>query len=338
MFDRVILPRLGRPRPEVVVGPRHGVDVGIVEIGAGQVMVATMDPLFVVPAYGWERAAWFALHIVASDAATSGIAPQYVTVDLNLPPDLADADLAQFWDAFHQASDRLGLAVVTGHTGRYTGCAFPTIGAATVLGFGARDAYVTPAMIRPGDAIIVTKGAAIETVGQLAVVMRARIEQAFGAPFAREAEALFWTMSVVDDALTAAAVGVREAGVTAMHDATEFGLWGALVEVAQASGVGLCIDQGRIPMPDVVRRLCDWLTIDPYCASSEGTLVIACRPARAGEVLARLRDRGILAAIVGEARPLDAGVVVTEGGRSRPLCYPDHDPFWSILSRELTAS
>src|SRR5438309_8673995 len=31
--------------------------------------------------YGWERAAWFAFHILASDLTTSGVAPEYITMD-----------------------------------------------------------------------------------------------------------------------------------------------------------------------------------------------------------------------------------------------------------------
>jgi hydrogenase expression/formation protein HypE len=33
IFNELIFPRLGARRDEVLVGPQHGVDVGIVEIG-----------------------------------------------------------------------------------------------------------------------------------------------------------------------------------------------------------------------------------------------------------------------------------------------------------------
>ena len=56
-------------------------------------MALTTDPVFVVPAYGWERAAWFAVHILASDAATAGLPLRWMAVDLNLPPELDDEGL-----------------------------------------------------------------------------------------------------------------------------------------------------------------------------------------------------------------------------------------------------
>src|ERR1035438_9418474 len=55
------------------------------------------------------------------------------------------------------------------------------------------------------------------------------------------------SMTVVPEARAAAAYGVRDAGVTAMHDATEGGVLGGLYEVAEASGVGLRINQSAIP-------------------------------------------------------------------------------------------
>ena len=93
MFEQVILRRLGAADRDVLVGPQHGVDVGVVEVADGVAMALTTDPVFVVPAYGWERAAWFAVHILASDAATSGLPLRWMTVDLNLPPSISDDDL-----------------------------------------------------------------------------------------------------------------------------------------------------------------------------------------------------------------------------------------------------
>jgi hydrogenase maturation factor len=330
-FEGVIRPRLGRRRGEVLVGPRSGVDVGIVDLGDGRVMVATTDPIFVVPAYGWERSGWFAVHVLASDAATSGIPPAYITFDLNLPLDVGREDLELLWDTIHRECDRIGMAVVTGHTGRYEGCGYPMIGGATVLGIGGRDEYVVPTMARPGDRVIVTKGVAIEAAGLFAVTFPDLVADRYGREFACEAEELFWRMSVVDDALTAASVGVRDDGVTSMHDATECGVWGALAEVAAASEVGLRIEKEAILLPEAVGRICDLFGIDPFCSISEGTLVATCRPHRAREVLRRLDDRGIPATIVGDVVDARDGVRYRTGGEERELRHPGTDPFWAAF-------
>ena len=95
IFSEVIFPRLGAISERVLVGPQHGVDVGIVEIGDKAVALTT-DPVFIVPEYGWERAAWFAIHILASDLVTSGLKPCFIAIDLNLPMEITK-DLIQLF-------------------------------------------------------------------------------------------------------------------------------------------------------------------------------------------------------------------------------------------------
>lgn len=333
IFDDIILPRLGRKRPEVLVGPRPGVDVGVADLGHGQVMVTTTDPVFVVPPYGWERSGWFAVHILASDAVTSGIRPQYITFDLNLPLSITRDEFEALWSVMHRECDRIGMAVLSGHTGRYEGCEYPMIGGATVIGIGPKDRYVTPAMARPGDVVIVTKGAAVEAAGLFAVTFPGRVAERYGEAAAREAEALFWQMSVVEDALTAVEAGVRDDGVTAMHDATECGVIGGLFEVAQASGTGISVDKGKIVVQEPVRKVCDLFGIDPYTSISEGTLIIACRPHKAKEVVDRLGGKGIASSMVGEIVEARHGMRLFEGGVARDLVHPKVDPFWAAFGR-----
>ncbi len=335
VFDRIILPNLGAPSPHVLVSPQHGVDVGIVDLGNGQVMAVTTDPVFIVPAYGWERAAWFAVHILASDAATSGLKPTLMAIDLNLPLSITAEELSILWTTIHRVCAELGIAIVAGHTARYEGCNYPMVGGATVMAIGPADRYVTPKMARVGDLVVVTKGAAIEAAGLFAVSFPDRIAAAYGRDFAEQAQALFWQMSVVEDALTAASIGVRDEGVTAMHDATECGVYGGLVEVAEASGVGLRIEQERIILREDVAKICQLFGMNPYAAISEGTLIITVRPHKVDALLAALAAKGIAASVVGEVVPPEQGLTLIVDGKEQPLEHPRVDPFWAAFSRAM---
>jgi len=335
VFDQVILPHLGARSPQVLVPPQHGVDVGIVDLGNGQVMAVTTDPVFIVPAYGWERAAWFAVHILASDAATSGLRPAFMAIDLNLPLSITADELTVLWTTIHRVCSELGIAIVAGHTARYEGCDYPMVGGATVMAIGPADRYVTPKMARVGDLVVVTKGAAIEAAGLFAVSFPQRIAAAYGQEFAERAQELFWQMSVVEDALTAASIGVREDGVTAMHDATECGVFGGLVEVAEASGVGLRIEQERIIVREEVAKICDLFGMNPYAAISEGTLILTVRPHKADALLAALAAKGIAASVVGEVVPAERGLTLVVDGEERPLVHPRVDPFWAAFGRAM---
>jgi hydrogenase maturation factor len=296
-------------------------------------MALTTDPIFIVPPYGWERSAWFAVHILCSDAVTSGLPLAYITVDLNLPRTITRSQFERMWKTMHAECDKLGVAVVTGHTGRYEGCDYPMVGGATVIAIGDHEQYIAPTMARPGDAVIITKGPAIEAAGLFAVTFPHRVAERFGAETARQAEDIFWQMSVVEDARIAVGVGVRDEGVTAMHDATECGVWGGLIEIAEASRVGLHIDKEKIPVPDIIAKVCELFDIDPYTSISEGTLLITCRPHKADELVRRLNEKKILAAIIGEVLPEEKGRTIREASQETPLIHPQVDPFWQAFGK-----
>ena len=333
LFEQVILRRLGADDPDVLVGPQHGVDVGVVRVAEGVAMALSADPVFIVPAFGWERAAWFAVHILASDAATSGLPLRWMAVDLNLPPEITDEELTALWDAFHRTCEDIGVAVVTGHTARYDGCAWPMVGGAVCLAAGPEDRFVTPTMAQPGDRVIVTKGAAIEATALFAATFPGRLTQGVGADVVRAADALFEHMTVVPEATIARTFGLRSEGVTSMHDATEGGIIGGLAEVAVASGTGMRVERAGIPVRPEVRAVCDHVGIDPYISISEGTLIATVVPGRAAAFVDALAAHGIEAAIVGEVTdPAHGRLLVTEDGE-RPLEHPGLDPFWGAFGR-----
>jgi hydrogenase expression/formation protein HypE len=334
IFNELIYPRLGAKSKSVIVGPQHGVDVGIVEIGDKAVALTT-DPVFIVPEYGWERAAWFAIHILASDAVTSGLKPKYLSIDLNLPMEMTKEQLEIVWDIMHKECVKLGIAIVCGHTARYENCHYPMVGGATVICVGEKDEYVTPKLAKAGDKIIISKGPAIEATGIFATMFPKLLEKEFGSDFSRRAQEVFYKMSVVQDALTAVSVGVRGGGVTAMHDATECGIWGGLYETAQAANLGVRVEKERIVVEDCVTEICRYFDIDPYASISEGTLIIACREHKAEKVVKALARKGIRSSIVGELTNPKHGMVLVEKGREKKLKHPVVDPFWQAFYNAL---
>jgi hydrogenase maturation factor len=181
----------------------------------------------------------------------------------------------------------------------------------------------------------VTKGAAIEATGLFAAAFRPLIAERFGEQFAKSAEKVFYQMSVVEDALTAVSVGVRKKGVTAMHDATECGVWGGLYEVAQASGVGMRIEKEKIIVLPEVEKICSEFGMDPYAAISEGTLIITCKAKKAEDVVEALMKKGIRSSIVGEVVGKRKGIKLIERGMERALEHPRVDPFWTAFGRTL---
>ena len=327
-FDRVIYPRLGVPGSEIVIGPRHGVDYGVVRFEGGCLAMST-DPFFIVPAFGFARAAWFAFHIIMCDVAVSGLAPRYLSIDLNLPPEMEERQMEEMWEAVHQESVKYGVSIVTGHTARYAGCNYPMVGGATAMAFGPESELRGPHLVRAGDVVVITKGPAVEMTGLLGVCFPHKFVEAGGPSFQKEAEDVFFQMSVLDDC----AIARRFPGVHAMHDATECGVWGGLYEMADASGHGIRIEEERIPIQPVIQRTAELFGVDAFCGISEGTLLLMADKAEVPSLLDEFHRNGIVAAAVGEVRPAADGMKIVRAGTERTLEHPRVDPYWALADR-----
>ena len=60
-----------------------------------------------------------------------------------------------------------------------------------------------------------------------------------------------------------------------MHDVTEGGIFGALWEMAEASGVGLEIDLKKIPIRQETVEVCEFFGVNPYLLISSGCMLMA---------------------------------------------------------------
>jgi hydrogenase expression/formation protein HypE len=324
-FRSLVMGKFGRRDPSVIVPPRTGVDAGVVDLGRGRILVVAEDPIFTMPRLPLEMFGRFTVHIGASDVAVMGVRPRYMTYSLLLPPETGREDVRRIVDAIHRAARELGIAIVGGHTGFYPGFTAPTIGGITVFAVGRKRDLVTPAGARPGDEVILTKGPAIETAALLASLREEELLAKHPAALVAKAKRLARSITVVEDALTAAAAG----GVTAMHDATEGGVMGGLFEIAAASGVGMEIDEARFVYPDEVRAVCETFGIDPVRAIAEGSLLVTVRPGKSAGVIARLKRKRIAASVVGEVlRDRRRRVLRRADGRTEDLAVPAQDPFW----------
>ena len=117
-----------------------------------------------------------------------------------------------------------------------------------------------------------------------------------------------------------------------MHDATEGGVIGGLAEVAEASRVGMEVDEARFVYPDEVRMVCEALGIDPVAAIAEGSLVITAVAGRAARILGDLGKAGIAASVIGSVTGDTATRVMRRrDGNEMPLRMPAQDPFWPVF-------
>ncbi|MGM0606354.1 MAG: AIR synthase-related protein, partial [Halobacteriota archaeon] len=243
------------------------------------------------------------------------------SIAFSLPTEITDAEFETLWGAIDEECRDLGISVFTGHTARYPGCTFPWVGAATAMAVGDHEAIVRPDGARPGDVLVVTNGPAVEATGLFASLFPDEIPLS-ARSIDTAADRLAETQTVRDTS----ALGTVE-GVTAMHDATEGGLLGGLHEMATSAGVRFEVDRDAVPIRPGVNELCDALEMDPWTATSSGTLLITASADAAETVLDVLERRGTAAAIVGTVR--EGRGVVVDGTETDA---PTEDASWSVYA------
>jgi hydrogenase expression/formation protein HypE len=328
LIERTVYPRLGAERAEVIVGPGHGRDNAVIRLGCDQVLIVTADPLSVIPELGLKDSAYLSVQLLASDLATCGFPPQFMMANLSLPPRMSNEEFEEYWTNIHVQCKKLGIAIIGGHTGRYVGSDYTVVGGGVMMSVVPEGQYVSSSMSKPGDLLIMTKGTAIATTGILARVFPQTVKKAYGTSFLKRAQLYLNQFSVVEDALTAASVGLRDRGVTAMHDVTEGGLFGALYEFSEASHIGLEIELADIIVTEEAKQVCDLFGLSPYSTLSEGTLLISTTPEKAEKVLHALSLRGIRSKVIGKVKRFQDGRWVRKDGAKQPLKKPTADPYW----------
>lgn len=335
LLERAVYRNLGLKRDSVVVGPGRGFDNAVIRIDESRVMIVTTDPVSIIPALGMKESAWLSVHLIASDYVTSSRPPEFASFDFNLPQEMDEEDIEAYLTAVGGECRNLGISIVGGHTGTYPGAGFTVVGGGTIFGFSGQDEYLDPSMAQAGDTVMMTKGAAIETTATLANSFPSYVEERLGAEVAARAKRYTYSCSTVKDALTAASIGIREEGITSMHDATEGGVLGALCELSQSSNHAILVRANLIHVPEEARLLCSAFGIDPLLSLSEGTLLLTCRKERVDELRRKLRKNGIPVFEVGRIAERGKGLWLagSDGGARR--FRPGRDPFWGAYARAL---
>ena len=335
-MNEVVYASLGVKSRRLVIGPRKGSDNAIIEVGAGRIMVLTVDPVSIIPSVGMKMSAWLSVHLIASDYTTSGLKPEYATFSFNFPPELRETDREEYVRSIGRECRRQGITVAAGHTGSYPGAGFTVIGAGSMFGFGRRDSYVDPSMAKPGDAILMTKQAGIEATASLALSFPRYVESKVGHDRASRARRLIKSCSTVADALTAARIGLGRGGITSLHDATEGGVLGGLDEMASASRTAFYVNKGNICVSEEAGAVCGTFGLDPLGSLSEGTLLITCNPERLDDLRQEFKKPRIPIRQIGSVRD-GAGLWVTDKSGLTKRIMPKSDRYWAAYNSAMSA-
>ena len=274
-------------------------DAAVVEIGAER-LAFTTDSFVVSPIrFPGGDIGELAVNGTINDLAMMGAQPVVLSLAYVIEEGLPLEELRAITASAAAAAARAGATIVTGDT-KVVGRGSADRLFVNTSGIGVLTDGVAPAADRaaPGDVVILSGEVGLHGVA----VMSVREGLEFEVEIASDTQAL--------NGLVAAMVAA-EPDVHVLRDPTRGGLSSALNEIAQASRVGMVLDEPAIPIPAPVRGACELLGLDPLHVANEGKLVAIVPAASAEAVLAAMRalPEGERAAVIGQVVADHPGMV-----------------------------
>ena len=320
-----LLGELHAADPRVVLGPKIGEDAALIDMG-DRYLVAKTDPV----TFAADNLGEYLVQVNANDLAVMGATPRWLMVTLLLPEGSRPEAARAVFDQLRRACAALGVSLIGGHTEITPGTPRP-IAVGAMLGEVAKEGAVFTSGAQPGDAVVLTKGYAIEGTAILARESADALRAAGldDGVIERAARLLFEPgISVVRDA-AAARAAVR---VHSMHDPTEGGLATALREMCEAAHVGAVVESAALPLLPECEAVCAALGLDPLGLIASGALLAAVAPGEAASLVAALEHEGIPARVIGRLTDHAEGMRLRTPEGERDLPAFDRDELARFLS------
>jgi hydrogenase expression/formation protein HypE len=249
-------------------------DAAVLELEGGRLAMSTdsfvVQPLF----FPGGSIGELAVNGTVNDLAVSGADPKFLSASFILEEGLPLNHLAAIVRAMADAAATAGVKIVTGDTkvvdrGHGDGCYINTAG----IGVLRPGTVVGPKRVRVGDVILVSG-----TIGDHGMaIMSVREGLQFESQIRSDCAAL--------NGLIATVLNATGNAVHAMRDPTRGGLASTLNEIAQASNVGVVIDETSLPVRPDVQSACELLGLDPLYVANEWKAVFFVSPESADRAL-----------------------------------------------------
>lgn len=315
---RSVLKQVGHRREEVLMGPGVGQDCAVLGFDPGEVFVMSTDPITgTVKDIGSHS-----IHITANDLAASGAEPVGVMLTVLLPEDTEEPELRIMMQDVERTCEALDIEVLGGHTEVTDVVKQPLI---TVAGVGKvkKGRAVLTNGLRPGHDLVVTKWIALEGTSIIAKEKEGELREVLPGEFVDTAKGFDRYLSVIPESRIAVAHGV-----SAMHDITEGGIFGALWEFGEGAGVGLDVDLKKIPIRQESVEVCERYGLNPYLLMSSGSMLIG--TSRGAALVRSLEEAGIPAVLIGQATE-GRDRILRNGEEIRYLDRPQSDELYRLV-------
>ncbi len=317
VLKRSVIKQLHVKRPEVGNGPGIGEDCATLQVGPDEEIVMSTDPITGTASDIGE----LAVTVSINDLASAGAEPIGILLTVLLTPRMREAKLKAIMEQVDNACKRYNVQVMGGHTEVTEAVNQPLI-SVTAVGKVKKGCMVSTGGAKPDMDIVITKWIGLEGTSIIAKDHEEELLTRLPQGLIDTAKGFDQYLSVLPESRVAV-----EHGVAAMHDITEGGIFGALWEMGEASGVGIDVDLKAIPVKQETIEVCEFFGINPYELISSGSMLIATNDGNG--LVRKLADAGVAAAIIGKSNSSNDKRVIS-GDEVRFLEPPKADALYSV--------
>lgn len=314
---RSVLKQVKHRREEVLAGPGVGEDCAALEVGEGEALVLSADPITGTA----KDIGRHGIYVTANDLAVSGAEPIGVLLTVILPPDVPEEELKKIIKDGEETCKGLHMEILGGHTEVSKIVSQPLL-SVTGVGKVKKTSFLRTSGMKPNQDLVVTKWIGLEGTAILAKEKEEELRKRFPSILVHTARDFSHLLSVIEEARIA-----TEHGVSAMHDITEGGIFGALWEMASGAGVGLEVDLKKIPIRQETVEICEYFGLNPYQLMSSGSILAASDDGY--ELVRKLEQAGIHAVVVGRTNG-ENDRILYNGEDVRYLDKPQPDELYRI--------
>lgn len=301
-LKRSVFQQLKTKRTEIVCGAEIGEDCSAMKLAAGELAVLSVNPVIGSGSvYGV-----LAVYSAVNNLASSGAEPVGVMIQMLLPEEFKESRLKELSERIAETCLALNIEVMGGHT-EVTASVNEPVFSVTAVGRAGEKRLLRTSDAQAGQDIVMSKWIGME--GSVVIVQKKEQEllQRFPKAMIEQIKAMLPECSVVREA----SAGAGKSGVSAMHDVSSGGIYGALYELSEAAGVGLEIDLRAIPIKQETVEICEYLGLNPYYLKSGGSMLFVCENGQ--ELVRELQKEGISAAVIGRTTSEKAKAVINQG-------------------------
>lgn len=288
VLKRSVLRQLKTRREEVTLGAGLGEDCAVLSFGPGE--DAFLAPAPAVAPSG--DAILYGIHTAVNHIAASGGEPVALLLQVLLPPACEETELKTVMTRAEEICGTLSLQIAGGHAEVTEAVSRMTV-TVTAVGKGKRGTHAGTGAVRPGADLVVTKWIGLAGTAMAARGLERKLLERFPSGLVEDAKGFDRYLSIIPEAASAG-----KSGFCAMTDASGGGIFGALWEMAESSGVGLDIDIKKLPIRQETIEICNYLDLNPYELHAGGSLLIATD--NGNDLVRALEREGIHAVVAGK--------------------------------------